>query len=120
MEDGRPVVARGDDKYTGNELVDATAVAQFLGVTRGWVYSNADLLGARRLGTGPKARLRFDLAEVDRRLACLGGRQSPEPETRVVKPLRQGRRTRSTGTGVPLLPVKGVCTIVQIQNEAQA
>lgn len=31
------------------------------GVSSAWVYAHANELGAIRLGTGPKARLRFDL-----------------------------------------------------------
>lgn len=49
-------------------LVDATAVASYLGVQREWVYEHADELGALRLGSGPRARLRFDPAEVDSKL----------------------------------------------------
>ena len=45
-------------------LVDAATVAQELGVARSWVYSHAPELGARRLGTGTKGRLRFDLNEA--------------------------------------------------------
>jgi hypothetical protein len=53
------------------ELVDAAAVARYLGCTRGWVYERAAWLGARPLGLGPKPRLRFSLAEVDARLALI-------------------------------------------------
>jgi len=72
-----PAVAHGDNKYSRNgQLVDTAAVAHHLGTSRGYVYEHADELGARRLGTGPKARLRFDLAGVDRRLTCLANRES--------------------------------------------
>jgi len=40
-------------------LVDAASVAEHLGVSRDYVYEHADDLGARRLGSGPRARLRF-------------------------------------------------------------
>jgi hypothetical protein len=88
-------------------LVDVDTVARYLGVERSYVYEHAVELGARRLGTGPKARLRFSLADVDERLSCSRSRGSSEPATRSVEPKRRGRRGRSLGTSVPLLPVKG-------------
>jgi len=52
-------------------MVDAAVVAEFLSVDRSYVYEHASKLGALRLGSGPRARLRFDLDEVRRRLtAC--------------------------------------------------
>lgn len=47
--------------------VDAATLAEELSVERDWVYSHAEELGGFRLG-GPKGRLRFDRAEVARRL----------------------------------------------------
>ena len=40
-----------------NVLLDAELAKQ-LGVTRTWVYQHADELGARRIGNGPRPRLR--------------------------------------------------------------
>ena len=111
---GRPAVRRPAVAHAGNECsenerwVDAARVADYLSVKPSWVYANAEFLGARRLGTGPKPSLRFKLAEVDRRLAaCSPGRQSPEPETPMAKPVRHRRRPARLGTGVELLPVRG-------------
>ena len=39
--------------------LDAQEVAQRLGVSREWVYEHADELGALRIGSGPRPRLRF-------------------------------------------------------------
>lgn len=39
--------------------LDAQQVAKQLGVSREWVYEHADELGARRIGNGPRPRLRF-------------------------------------------------------------
>jgi hypothetical protein len=39
--------------------LDAQQVAQQLGVSREWVYEHADELGASRIGSGPRPRLRF-------------------------------------------------------------
>jgi hypothetical protein len=84
-------------------LVDAATLAAALGVTRGYVYDHADELGVIRLGSGPRARLRFAFDEALGRLAsCSGDRESE----RVVEPDRGGR-PRSLGTNVELLPVRG-------------
>lgn len=42
-------------------LVDARELAEQLGVSIDYVYAHATQLGAMRLGSGPKARIRFDL-----------------------------------------------------------
>jgi hypothetical protein len=47
-------------------LLTADELAIVLGVDRGYVYEHAVELGAWRLGSGPRARLRFDLEEVCR------------------------------------------------------
>lgn len=57
-------------------MVTAADVARWCGVERSWVYSHAEDLGARKIGTGERPRLRFDLAEVSERIAALGGSQS--------------------------------------------
>jgi predicted DNA-binding transcriptional regulator AlpA len=49
-----------------SDLVGVDQVARHLGVSASWVYRNASLLGALRVGR----RLRFDLGEVDRLLAA--------------------------------------------------
>jgi len=42
------------------ELVDAAELARRFGIERSWVYSHAIELGAVKLGSGTKPRLRFD------------------------------------------------------------
>jgi len=54
-------------------LVDARELAEELGVSIDYVYAHATELGAMRLGSGPKARIRFDLD---------GARQALEARTR--------------------------------------
>jgi hypothetical protein len=92
-------------------LVDAQAVACCLGCARSWVYENANWLGARPLGQGPKPRLRFSLAEVDARLreraTCSTGRGSESGVSSVVEPIRRRRARADLGTGVRLLPIRG-------------
>lgn len=46
--------------------LDAKAVAELLGVERGWVYEHADELGASRIGSGSRPRLRFPPDLLDR------------------------------------------------------
>src|SRR4051794_13025656 len=60
-----------------SDLVGVEQVARHLGVSGGWVYRNADRLGALRVGR----RLRFDLSEVDRLLASPAPprRSAPQP-----------------------------------------
>jgi len=75
---GRPAAPR-----PGPRLVTAAEVARWCGVERSWVYAHAEQLGARKIGTGERPRLRFDLDEVRERIAALNG---PQP----------GGRARST------------------------
>ena len=82
-------------------------LADVLGVTRRFIYDHADELGARRLGAGEKAPIRFLLDEVLERTACVRDRRQEQPASRTVEPNRRPRRTRSLGTSVELLPVKG-------------
>jgi hypothetical protein len=90
-----------------SSLVDADAVARHLGVERSWVYEHALELRARRLGDGPKARLRFSLADVDEAIACSLGRESAKAVNGSAEPIRRRRGRARLGTSAPLLPVKG-------------
>ena len=89
-------------------LVDARTVADYLGVSVAYVYEHADELGARRLGDGPKARLRFSLEEVDLRLTvCPASRESELSGSGVAQPKSRRRRSSGLGSGVELLPIRG-------------
>jgi hypothetical protein len=55
--------------------LDAQGVAEQLGVSREWVYEHADELGARRIGNGPRPRLRFPEQAV--KIAGRGARFAP-------------------------------------------
>jgi predicted DNA-binding transcriptional regulator AlpA len=57
-------------------MVTAAEVARWCGVERSWVYAHAEELGARKIGTGERPRLRFDLAEVSERIAALDSSQA--------------------------------------------
>jgi hypothetical protein len=58
-------------------LVGVRDVARALGMSRGWVYRNAEELGAQRLGGGQKPALRFDLARTLERAVGLGVSAQP-------------------------------------------
>jgi hypothetical protein len=62
-------------------LVGPRELAEGLGVSLDYVYAHATELGAMRLGSGPKARIRFDLDGARRAL-----------EARAQQPRRQRRR----------------------------
>jgi hypothetical protein len=92
----RPELARlGDQAPLADGLVDAQALGRLLGVSRDFVYRHAEQLGAVRLGTGGRGRLRFDPAA-----ARAGMGRLPAP---TAPPVRRQRRTRTTGD---LLPIK--------------
>jgi hypothetical protein len=69
-----------DAARTREPLVDAATLAAELGVSRDWVYEHAAELGALRLGSGPRARLRFDPVAARAALSCYGSERS-QPQT---------------------------------------
>lgn len=87
-------------------LLDASQLAEALGVDREWVYAHARELGAIRLG-GRQGRLRFDLERVLRALEAPA--PAPPPPARRRRPPGDARSSprvdllpygevRSTGT----------------------
>ena len=56
------------------QLLSAEEVSRWWGVSRRWVYDHAECLGARRLGTGSRPRLRFDPDDVAEQLGEPRGR----------------------------------------------
>ncbi len=90
-------------------LMTAAEVAAGFGVTRAWVYEHATELAAVRLGTGPKARLRFDPKVVAKALAsCSASRESQVPVSTVAKPHSAKTPRRRMGTRSDLLPIRGL------------
>ena len=82
-------------------LVDAAALARALGVSASYVYSRSSELGARRLGNGPRARLRFDLKRA------VEVHANREPESAAPAALQTAKpRPRRAASSVALLPVK--------------
>ena len=83
----------------GPEFVDAAEIARRFKVDRGYVYAHADELGAIRLGSGPRSRLRFDPKRVAEVLAPKPFTPDPDPAPRPPRPRRIAE--------IDLLPVKG-------------
>jgi hypothetical protein len=105
--DTTDALTRGGDVVCLPRRMTPAEVAEWLNVTSAWVYEHATELGAKRLGTGPKARLRFDLADVENYLnACSACRGSDKPEPSE-KPAIRRRARRGVGTNVVLLPIRG-------------
>lgn len=84
----------------GGKLLSAAQVAEWWGIDRAWVYAHADELGASRLGTGPRPRLRFDPDKVRKRLSSSAGVQDDSESVRT----DVGRLHRITEDSRELLP----------------
>jgi hypothetical protein len=82
------------------ELLDVKALAKALGVSPTWVYDHAGELGGIKLGRGPKARWRFDIAVARDRMRT-------DPEASHARRQRARRHVAQTSKGVPLLPIGG-------------
>lgn len=85
------------------ELVDAAELARRFGIERSWVYTHAIELGAVKLGSGAKPRLRFNPQIAAKVLREAGGRSAADP------PARSGKRADQPqgvgGTEMRLLPI---------------
>lgn len=81
------------DRRPARGLVTAAYVAERLGVCKSWVYANKTRLGAVKLGSGSRARLRFDLDRVVQELG------SPITSERHIP--RGSRRARSRKMALP-------------------
>lgn len=91
---------RGLAAPAGHEMINAEEVARRFGVKAAWVRRNADRLGAIRLGSGARPRLRFDPETVAATLSVrdggetsrhLGTGSTTGPEPRRRRPARTGR-----------------------------
>jgi hypothetical protein len=87
------------------ELVDAAELARRFGIERSWVYSHAIELGAVKLGSGPKPRLRFDPQIAARVLRKAGEQTAADPPARSGK--QADRPSACGGSEVRLLPIRG-------------
>jgi hypothetical protein len=90
------------ESRSGGRFVTAEELSRRLGISRSTVYDKAEELGAIRLGTGPRARLRFDLEQV---VARRGGAAAPVQPAPPRRSVRQRQRPRRPSSG--LLPIRG-------------
>jgi hypothetical protein len=86
------------------DLVDATELAKRFAIERSWVYSHAIELGAVKLGSGAKPRLRFDPQVAARVLRRVGEESAADPPARSSE--RADQPSVSGGSEVRLLPIR--------------
>lgn len=103
----RPQSAPSD--YRAPRYATTTQMCEELGFERTWAYGHRKELGAHRMGTGPKARMRWDM-EVAR--AYWSSLSLVEPEAGTKPPRRRAAVRRKaaeqsglTNAGNELLPV---------------
>jgi excisionase family DNA binding protein len=87
---------------SGDRWGTVDEVAELLGVSRDFIYQHAAELAGRKIGASPKAPWRFRLEDV---LAATSCQEIRRPASESPASVRR-RRSRS-GTGVPLLPIRG-------------
>ena len=76
------LIAAATESAPRPERITAEEVSRWWGVSRRWVYDHAEELGARRLGSGRRPRLRFDPDEVAERLGPPDDRGGSDPYMR--------------------------------------
>lgn len=81
------------------DLIDVAEVARRFSLSPDYVYRHAAELGVVKIGSGPKARLRFDPHKVVEALSGSSGEES-QPKREAVRSVRRER-------GVTLLPIRG-------------
>jgi hypothetical protein len=87
----------------GPRLLRVVEVSEEFGVSTDWLYANARRLGAIRLGSGPRARLRFDRATIADRIAKVASNTAREGSSQ----RGERRRGRRDGADRELLPIRG-------------
>lgn len=85
-------------------LIDAREAAGLLGVSRDYIYAHAEEFGVIRVGSGRRARLRFDPG-------VLRTTPSPLPEAPPAGRRRRPRRRATTNDGIPLLRIRDAATL---------
>jgi predicted DNA-binding transcriptional regulator AlpA len=80
-------------------VLNAREVSQLLGRSTHWVYAHATELGAIRMGNAPKARIGFDLANIEQ---WKRDNQIRPPEEH--RPSRRRPRRSTTSRATNLIP----------------
>ena len=86
----------------GPRLLTVAAVSEEFEVSTDWVYANAGPLGAIRLGSGPRARLRFERATIADRIAKVASHAARDHSSQRAKRRRRARE----GADGDLLPIR--------------
>ncbi len=103
---------------THGPLVDAKTLADTLGVSRDYIYAHAEELGGKRIGTGLRGRLRFDISSaLAAWTACCHSKESHRSESPVPASHSASRQRQRVGSRAGLLPVKGSATSADIRRE---
>jgi hypothetical protein len=89
----------GELSVGGPRLMTVAQVRDEFGVSADWLYANAEALGAIRLGSGPRARLRFDRTTIAQRVATLAS------DGRRARSARGRRKRARAGEDGGLLPI---------------
>jgi hypothetical protein len=88
-------------------LVDAGTVGRAIGMTAAYVREHAAELGGCRMGDGPRPRWRFDLDRAAAAWTSLSTSRPPLVPDSAPQARSRRRRSAQSGSGVPLLPVRG-------------
>jgi hypothetical protein len=89
----------GELPLDGPRLMTVAQVRDEFGVSADWLYANAEALGVIRLGSGPRARLRFDRTKIAERITTLAS------DGRRARSARGRRKRARAGEDGGLLPI---------------
>jgi hypothetical protein len=89
----------GEVPLDGPRLMTVAQVRDEFGVSADWLYANAEALGVIRLGSGPRARLRFDRTTIAERIMTLAS------DGRRARSARARRKRARAGEDGGLLPI---------------
>jgi hypothetical protein len=92
-------ILRSEPSTAAEKWLTAADVAARYSVSRTWVYDNAELLGVVRLGTGTKARLRFDPARLREHFN--------DDDQRTAAPQKRRQSQRRWVPEADLIPIRG-------------
>lgn len=104
--EGTPTTTPATAAAERQSLVSAAELARLLSVSRQTVYGLARELGGERVGTGPRARWRFDPDAARERMRCLRG-STPTAENASVDGASEATTTRRRSRLPNQLPVPG-------------
>jgi hypothetical protein len=84
-------------------MVTVAQLAAYYKLNPAWVYEHADELGATRIGSGPKARIRIDFQAAKAALRELRANRTPAPADAKSRRPRRQPEADLNGSDAPLL-----------------